>query len=232
MSDLAKLNRLRENAGMKPLKSWKASKDKLQEKIDDMIEAGNLDVLPGANTEAAPKTDDPQVAKARPDPVEPEKKEPKVTQVRPGLGRGVENDLFGRGCRQSIRDHRKKEREEAKAERKNAAELSDEDKRQIKDEARLRGAVDPKKDPAKAKRQADKVKAKQEKRKASGRTVKKVDDNEITVADLARELKISPKIARAKLRRHEDKIKDLHTKGQDRWVFPKSAADKLKAILS
>ena len=227
MSDLAKLNRLRENAGMKPLKSWKASKDKLQEKIDDLVEAGFTDALPGANTAAAPKTDDPEVAKARPEPTEKDEGEPKVTRVKPGLGRGVENDSYGRQCRERIKDVRQKEKEEAKAARKKdgKVQLSEE-------EAEFRGKVDPKKDPAKAKRQADKVKAKRDKRKAEGKTTKKVDDNEITVADIARELGISPKTARAKLRRHEDKIKDLRTKGQERWVFPKTAAAKLKEILS
>jgi hypothetical protein len=51
------------------------------------------------------------------------------------------------------------------------------------------------------------------------------------VADIARELDIDPKIARAKLRRHEDKISKLHTKGQDRWTFPKSARKTIADIL-
>lgn len=235
---LPKLNRMRENAGMKPLKSWKASKDKLQEKIDELTEQGYTDALPGADVNASAKIDDPEVAKARPEKAEPLKEEAKVTKVKPGLGRGVENDAFGRNCRDSLRSRREKEKAAEKAERKankkkGKVELSEEDKRFLKDEAKFRGKVDPDKDPAKAKRQAEKVKAKQDKRKAEGKTTKKVADNQVTAADLAREVGMSPKIARAKLRRHKNKIQELYPKwgGIGDWVFPKTIADEIKKIL-
>lgn len=228
MSDLAKLNRLRENAGMKPLKSWKASKDKLQEKIDDMVEAGHSDVLPGADPQVKPKIEDPEVAAAR-----PVVKEEKVTKVRPGLGRGVESDQMGRQCREKIKDHRAAEREQDKAERKRV-KLSKSDKAAIKEEAESRkGRVDPKKEPAKAKRQADHIKKKQDKRKAEGKTSTKKpkNENEVTVADIARDLDKSPKIARAKLRRHEAKLREKYPMTGERWVFPKAAEKEIREIL-
>lgn len=233
MTDLAKLNRLRENAGMQPLKSWKASKEKLQEKIDDLIEKGYVDVLPGADVSVAPKTDDPELAAARPE----DKPPPTVNKVRPGLGRGVESDAFGRQCRESIRDSREKERKDAKSNRRKAkkgeVQLSEEDKRFLKDESAFRGKVDPSKDPEKAKRQADKVKAKKDKRQADGKTTKKIVEDQVTAADLAREVGMSPKVARAKFRRHQKKIKDIYPQwgGIGDWVFPKKLASDIKKIL-
>jgi hypothetical protein len=115
---------------------------------------------------------------------------------------------------------------------KKKIKLSKKEKRAIKEEAqsRIAGAIDPKVDPEKAKRQKkhveDKQKARAEKPKKD-----KGDSNEVTVAELCRDLGIDPKVGRAKLRRHEDKLAKLHTKGQDRWTFPKTAAAEIKAIL-
>lgn len=211
---LDKLNRLRVNAGKKPLKSWKASKDSLLDAIDVLVKEGHLDTLPGANVEAAPVTADPEVAAAL------EKPAPEVTKVKPGLGRGLGDEKYAVHSRKAVQDHRRDEKKAAKADRAEKKELA-------------KGQVDPKKDPDKAKRQADKIAAKQAKRAASGAAPKRkeVGKDEITVADIAREIGIDPKIARAKLRRHEDKLTKLHTKGQDRWTFPKSAAKEIKAIL-
>lgn len=231
MNDLDKLNRLRVNAGKKELKSWKAPQDKLDAAIKALEDAGHTDVLPGANPEAEPVTDDPEVAAARPaveEEPEPEKKGPKkATQGKPSLARGLDTELYARNCRKAVRDHREKEK-------KDKALLSPEDKAQIKAEAELRkGEVDPKKDPKKAARQKKHIEDKQAARKAAGKapTRKEVGADEITVADIARKLDIDPKVARAKLRRHEAKISKLHTKGQDRWTFPKSAEKTITDIL-
>lgn len=225
----SKLNRLRVNAGKPELKSWKASKDALYEAIDKLERAGAIDVLPGANVEAAPKTEDPVVAAAlTAEPVVPEKKEPTFTKVKPGLGRGLGDEKYATHSRKAVQDHRTRERKELK--------LSKEDEKQIALEAedRKKGAVDPKKDPERAERQKKHIEEKQAKRKAEGKEPKRkeVGSDEITVAEIARELGIDPKIARAKLRRHEDKpTYPKHTKGQDRWTFPKAAAADLKKIL-
>lgn len=231
----AKLNRLRVNVGKAELKSWKGSRDSLLEQIDKLERAGAVDVVPGANVAAAPQTSDPEVASAlATPPVEPKADEPKVTKVKPGLGRGLGDEKYAAHSRKAVQDHRAREREAEKAERKKV-KLSKEDTEQIKDEAesRKKGAVDPKKDPAKAERQKKHIEEKQAKRKAEGKAPvrKEVGKDEVTVADIARELGMEPKIARAKLRRHEDKLTKLHTKGQDRWTFPKSAAAEIKKIL-
>lgn len=233
MNDLAKLNRLRVNAGKPELKSFKASQEKLDEAIKKLEDAGHTDVLPGANTDAAPVTDDPEVKAARPDdePKPEAKKEPTKTNGKPSLARGLDTESYAHHSRKAVRDIREKEKKEKKAE---AAKLSPEDKKQIKDEAKLRkGEVDPKKDPEKAARQKKHIEDKQAARKKAGKVAKSREKNpdEITVADIARELDMDPKIARAKLRRHEAKIEKLHTKGQDRWTFPKSAKKTIADIL-
>lgn len=253
-NNLEKLNRLRVNAGKSELKSWKASQAKLDDAIKALEDAGHTDALPGADTNAAPKIDDPEVAAARPEPEEAPKledsamaknidnsgkKEPPKAKNdgRPALARGLDTEPYARNCRDRVRDHREKEKKDAKAKK---VELSEADKKQIKDEAedrkkgkkkgKITGEVDAKKEPEKAARQkkhvADKQKARADKPKAEK------NPNEVTVADIARELDIDPKVARAKLRRHEDKLTKLHSKGQDRWTFPKTAAAEIKKILT
>lgn len=231
----AKLNRLRVNVGKPELKSWKGSRDALLEQIDKFEKMGAVDVVPGANINAAPQTADPVVAEALAKPeVKPEPEEPKVTKLKPGLGRGLGDEKYATHSRKAVQDHRARERAEEKAERRKV-KLSKEDQEQIADEAatRKKGQVDPKKDPEKAERQKKHIEEKQAKRKAEGKAPakKEVGKDEVTVADIARELGMEPKIARAKLRRHEDKLTKLHTKGQDRWTFPKSAKAEIVKIL-
>lgn len=229
-NDLAKLNRLRVNAGKAELKSWKASQPKLNTAITSLEEAGFKDVLPGANLDAQPVTTDPEIASAldnniaNPEP--PAEEKPRKVH----LARGLDTDTMGANCRYAVRQARAAEKK-AKLEEK--AKLSPEDKAQIKAEAKLRkGEVDPKKDSKKAKRQKKHIEEKQAKRKAEGKVVKsKAGENEITVADIARDLDIDPKVARAKLRRHEDKLAKLRNKGAERWVFPKSAKAEIMKIL-
>jgi len=242
-NDLAKLNRLRVNAGKPELKSWKASQAKLDAAVKVLTDAGHLDVLPGANTEAKAETPDPVVAAARQEPDAPpslsesalsknistpaKPEEKATTHVKAHLARGLDTDGYARHSRERVRDLR-----EAEKRAKKKVKLSDEDKKQIKDEAEARGKVDPKKDPVKAARQQKHIADKKAARQATGKTTaKQVNANETTVADIARDLGIDPKVARAKLRRHEDKLTKLHTKGQDRWTFPKTAASDIKKIL-
>jgi hypothetical protein len=233
---LAKLNRLRANAGKSELKSWKASQEKLDEAITKLESEGFTDVLPGANPDAPPVIEDPEVAKARP-VEEPPADEPKTkdgngpTKVKPGLGRGLHDEKYAAHSRKAIQDHR---RAEKAAEKENKAKLSPEDKAQIKAEAKLRkGEVDPKKDPKKAARQKKHIEEKQAKRAAEGKTSKKkeIGKDQISVADLARKLDMDPKIARAKLRRYEDKKDYPKPVKGERWVFPKSAEKDLTKIL-
>lgn len=177
--------------------------------------------------------------------------EPKKDKPKAKLARGLDTDQYARQCREKVRDQVRDEKAEAKKAKKEAkrlareqeekarklhkknkkAKLSKEDKRAIKDEAdsRIVGKVDEKKDPAKAKRQKEHIEAKQKAR--AEKKDKPKDDKNFTVADLARELDIDPKTARNKLRRHEDKIAKLHSKGQDRWTFPNDARKELTKLL-
>lgn len=227
MNDLAKLNRLRVNAGKPELKAFKGTQEKLDTAIKTLEDAGHTDVLPGANADAAPVSDDPEVQAALPADEPAPTKEPTKTNGKPSLARGLDTDGYAKHSRLAVRQHREREK-------KDAAKLSPEDKAQIKAEAKLRkGEVDAKKDPKKAARQKKHIEDKQAARKKAGKVskVREKNPDEITVADIARELDIDPKIARAKLRRHEDKINKLHTKGQDRWTFPKSAKKTIADIL-
>jgi hypothetical protein len=235
-NSLSKLNRLRVNAGKPELKAWKASALKLQEAITTLEAAGFTDALPGANIDAAPHTDDPQVAAARPEeekkPIldspmakniaKPTVEKPKPTPLnlqRVSLARGLDTDSYARACREKVKDHRAKEKADEKAAKPEKAPA-----------LKITGKVDAKKNPEKAKRQEEHVKTKREAR--ATKPAKEANANEITIAELSRELNIDPSVARAKLRRQEDKIIKLHTKGQDRWTFPRSATAQLTAILT
>jgi hypothetical protein len=225
---LEKLNRLRVNAGKAELKSWKASKDKLREAISSLETAGFTDALPGADLNAQAITDDPEVAAARPEPEEvKEKKEPTVTKdPRPALARGLDTELYAKNSRKAVRDHREKEAAEQKAERREQKEA---EKAASKKEKKIAGKVDEKSDPDKAERQKAKIKAKQEARAAQPKVEK--DPNQITAADVAREVGMDPKVARAKLRRYEGKDEYPKTIPGERWVYPKSAGPALAKIL-
>jgi len=229
MNDLAKLNRLRVNAGKKELKAWKADQSKLDEQVKALEDAGFTDALPGANTDAAPVTDDPEVQAARPTDETPAKKEPTKTNGKPSLARGLDTDGYAHHSRKAVRDIREKEKREKKEQ---AAKLSPEDKQQIADEAKRRkGDLDPK--TAKGKRQKQHIKDKQEARAKAGRVTKSKEKNpdEVTVADIARELNIDPKIARAKMRRYEGKDNYPKPVKGERWTFPKSAKAAIAKIL-
>lgn len=202
-----KLNRLRVNAGKPELKSWKASQDKLLAAIKVLEDAGHIDVVPGANVEAAPVTDDPEVAAN----IKEEPKKPTESKGKPSLARGLDGEAYARHSRERVRDHREKEKKNEKKDKK------------------IAGEVDAAKEPEKAKRQKDKIKAKQEARAAKPAAEK--DPNQVTAAELARELDIDPKVARAKLRRYEGKDGYPKPVKGERWTFPKSAADDLRKIL-
>lgn len=265
-TDLAKLNRLRVNAGKTELKSWKASQAKLAEAIKALEDAGHTDALPGANVDAAPVIEDPEIAKARPEPEDDKaeddaeddapksladsamaknigttddpkpKSEPKKAKAH--LARGLDTDQMARQSRLAVRMQREKEKREEKEAKKNKPKvtLSDADKRQIADEAKSRkpkiaGEIDAKKDPEGAKRQRKHVEDKQKARAESGKKPKEKNANEVTVAEVARELNIDPKVARAKMRRYEGKPGYPKTVKGERWTFPMSAKAEVVKIL-
>lgn len=223
--DLEMLNRLRVNAGKNELVSWKASKALLEQQIRSLQEKGFTDALPGANLNATPVSTDPKLLEPFKEPEKDEDapEEKPVTKVKTQLARGIETEGYAKHSRKAVQDIRSKERAENKATKKKI-KLSKEDKRQLKAEAEAR---------EKAERQTKHIEEKRAKRAAEGKLkpAKEKSKDEITVADIARDIGIDPRVARAKLRRHEDKISKLHTKGQDRWTFPKAAAKEIKAIL-
>lgn len=254
-----KLNRLRVNAGKNALKTWKASAESMQAQIKKFEDEGFTDALPGGNIEVVPQTSDPAIIAAltpkekvkddvpsladsamgkmaTPAPAEPEKV---ATRGRASLARGLDTDIMATQSRMAVQMARSKEKREKKAiddaakPKEAKVKLSKADKKQIKDEQKARearGEVNAKKDPEKAARQQQHIKDKQAARAAKPKVEK--DDKLITVADLARELDVDPKVARAKLRRYEGKAEYPKTVAGERWTFPKSAKDALSKILS
>lgn len=72
----------------------------------------------------------------------------------------------------------------------------------------------------------EKAKAAAEQRKA------KADSKDmISLADLARELSINPKVARAKARRHSKVLASLKVAGAEGWEFPASAKAAVVKVL-
>jgi len=229
--DLSMLNRLRVNAGKPELKSWKAAQSLLQEKIKELQSQGFTDVVPGANINAEPVLPpDPQLAKAfekdrkkeadeayKKQIIDEADKNNKIIHGKSALARGAESGPFTEHSRKAVQDSRIKEQKQKKLDRKQLA----------------KGEVDAKKEPEKAARQKKHIEVKRAKREAEGKLkpAKQTNGDEVTVATIARDLDINPKIARAKLRRHEDKLTKLHTKGQDRWTFPKTARKEIEKIL-
>lgn len=243
MINLEKLNRLRVNVGKPELSAFKGSQAKLAAAIKTLEDAGALDVVPGANVEAKPTTNDVEILDAMAKPEKEEKEEIKVTKIKPHLARGLDTDTMAKNSRRAVQVHRMEEKASEKTERKAKkkaekeakAPLSKEDKRKIKEEAksRIAGEVDAKKEPEKAARQKKHIEEKRAAREAKKADPKPAKDSkEITAAEVARELGIDPKVARAKLRRYKDKLTKLYAKGvTDGWTFPKSSKDALIEIL-
>ena len=261
LASLEKLNRLRVNANMAELKSWKGSTAKLLEKIAELEAAGHSDALPGANLKAAPSVT-PELQEELKKEEETAKSvlgesamakavdnstpdEPKKEKPRAKLARGLDTDSYARQSREKIRDQAEADKKEEKAKRKAekaAKKIAEGNKKKKKgkkkkekhviDDAKIVGKVDEKADPEKAARQKKHIEDKQAARAAKkDKKVEDKDPNNFTVADLARELDIDPKTARNKLRRHSDKIDGLHSKGQDKWTFPNAAKKELTKIL-
>lgn len=53
-----------------------------------------------------------------------------------------------------------------------------------------------------------------------------------SLADLARDLKIDPKVARAKARRNEDDFGKYRARGEDGWVFPTTKRADVSRLLT
>jgi hypothetical protein len=181
-------------------------------------------------------------------PKDDDKPKKEVTKVKGKLARGLETDTMAVQSRAAVQSRRSQEkRDEAAANKKpltkkekkrlkkmkKLAKLSETDKAQIKDEAASRnitGKVDAAKEPDKAARQAKHVADKQKAR--AEKPAKEKDDKTFTVADVARELDIDPKVARAKLRRYEGKDSYPKTIKGERWAFPIEAKSTIRDILS
>lgn len=234
-TDFDKLNRLRVNAGKPELKSWKASKEALIEQISKFEKEGFTDALPGANIKAepVPPPDLPDIpsladsAMAKNVDKSPQvKEERKATVVKAKLARGLETDQMARQSRAAVASQRFKEKKEEKEQREVTKKA---DKKSKKKERKISGKIDEKADPEGAKRQLQHIKDKQEARARKPKTEKSAD--EVTAADVCRELDIDPKIGRAKLRRHEAKLPSRIKGKESSWTFPKSAHKIISDIL-
>lgn len=242
MADQAKfdkLNRLRQNAKKNPLKAWKGSAEALDEQIAVFEGQGFVDVLPGAVVPPAPPADPtPAPEKKEADvsglaqPVEPKAKGAEEPKVKPmaKLARGVE----GRGTehsRKAIHDQNNAARKAKKAEEPKKKDKKDKKAKKAKIKENKDGTATKVTTAGNERRLGQDLAERIKKQREAKNSNKPADPNNFTVAELARELDIDPKVARAKLRRHEDDIKKLHSKGQDRWSFPNKAKDQIRKIL-
>lgn len=254
-----KLNRLRKVAGKLPLKMWKASTESLDATIQrlendgyedpgpdpidqkaavdlppDFIPEG-VDFGPDAKADTPPTAEEiPSLSKDMGDlgkavlPKEPAKAVTKAP--RAALARGVGDDLMGANCRLAVRQQREAEKRE-----KDALKPSKEQKKADKKAAKLKkkkdGTAEKTTTSGKKRKLGKELVEKIEKQSKAKSAGKQADPDNFSVAELARECDMDPKVARAKLRRHEDKIKKLHSKGQDRWDFPNAARKTLRDIL-
>lgn len=247
MSDFEKLNRLRTLAGRNPLKSWKGSKEALSQQISRLEEDGFQD--PGAPADNKPPVDFGPDAKADTPPSSSDIPSLKDSALMKNIGKPAATDIgdakvnkhpakLARGtdteshCKKAVADARR-------AERKAKPKMTKEEKKAAKKAAKKarKASIEFQKDGTAIKTTtagnerrlgkdlADRIK------KAKENKGKQVDPDNFTVAELARELDIDPKVARAKLRRHKDKIEKLHSKGQEGWTFPNKAKPELTKIL-
>ena len=257
---LDKLNRLRKVAGSKPLKSWKASQESLLLKITELEGEGYedpgpdpipedaviplpVDFGPNAKADIPPSSDEipalkdsalsKNVARDKADKVVADNAE-KVHKHPARLARGTDTESH---CKKAVADARNKTKKEKKADKERGRFVDG--KKPKKDKKAKKSKIKDNADGTATKTTTagnerplgaelgDKIR----KMRAEKYADKRSDPDNFTVPELARECDMDPKVARAKLRRHEDKIKKLHSKGQDRWVFPNSARKILKEIL-
>jgi hypothetical protein len=233
MTDLAKLNRLRVNAGKSELKAWRATPERLEAAIAKLEADGYVDVVPGANLNATPVTEDPEVAKARSDTkVKAEEKSAKKSPAAKALN----NADLSRQSRIALKIHEERDNG-AKKERpfkgtKTVVPKVLKKPAEATEKSFPRGQVDPSKEPEKAARQQQHIADKRAAREANGVAPKAKPSDVITVADLCRKLNIDPKQGRAKLRRkeHAELLKSIH-KGADKWTFPADCEKTLTSLL-
>jgi hypothetical protein len=215
---IAKLNRLRKKAGQKQLTSWKGSQDQLETQIKRLEAEGYEDPGPPKEIDFGPnsKADTPPTAKEIPalnrGASGPDSD--KLHHMPTRLARGVEGPFTEHG-RKAMQDLTASNKKTKKAKFKDN-----------KDGSATKTTTSGKKRHI-GKELNEQIKEQRVRKHADARA----DEKNFTIADLARELGMDAKVARAKLRRHEDEIKKLHTKGQDRWVFPNSAKKSIAAIL-
>lgn len=182
---LAELNELRVKNNLKPLKSWKSSKDALTQAIAKLTP---IDQHPMFKDTVIPK----------PEPPAPKD----VIRYPAKLARGTETESH---CRKAVADARRFKKRDRDAEK-----LSTKPARVVDKHHNLQ------------QRPKEKPKAAQ--------PVKSTGDT-FTLADLAREMGVDPKKARAKARRIPDEVEKLQKGQTTGWNFPASARKRMMEVI-
>lgn len=217
---LAKLNRLRKRANQRSVTAWKGSTDQLEAQIKRLEKEGYedpgapepIDFGPDAKADIPPTAKQIAALKERPGYAPGDQDKLHIMPTR--LARGTDTESH---CKKAVQDLRR----DSSPKKKKKAKFKDN-----KDGSATKTTT------AGKKRHIGKDLNNQiKKQREDKHSDKRADDKNFTVAELARDLGMDAKVARAKLRRHEDDIKKLHSKGQDRWVFPNSAKKQIAAIL-
>ena len=204
------LNRRLRELGKPELKVWKASREKLIERIvqtdldtafapapepASAPAAKEKDNEIGGNDEQPQSIADSAMAQNIAKPAKPKK--PTTTRHPAHLARGLETELYAKNCRDRVRDIREKERADAK-----------------------------KGKPAKADKKSTAPKV-----ASAPRVNADANPDHVTVADIARELGVNPKVARNKLRRRGSSL-PATVVGASAWTFHKKDKPTLVEILS
>jgi hypothetical protein len=212
MNDLAKLNRLRVNAGMTELKSWKASGAKLIEKIEELEAKGHTDALPGARIDIAPTISESLAEELKQneetvkqtlgesallksvDNSKPEGEEPKEKRAAK-LARGLDTDPYAAQSRLAVRIQREKDDKVSQAAKKAEKERRKAEKKAAKKDKKKKNKAEADKGTKKKIKlsKADKQQIKNE--AADRKIVGKVDE------------KKDPEKAKRQLKHIEDKQK-------------------------
>jgi transposase-like protein len=202
-------HRLRE-LGKPELKVWKASREKLIERIVQTDPDTAFAPAPEPAPAPAAKEKDNGIGGIDDQPqsladsamaqnvAKPAKPKKPTKTVHPAhLARGLETELYARNCRDRVRDIREKERAAAKSTK-----------------------------PAKGDKKTTAPKV-----AAAPKANVEANPNYVTVADIARELGVNPKVARNKLRRRGSSLPEAVT-GASAWTFHKKDRALLVEMLS
>lgn len=205
---LVRLNSLRADLGMAPLSSWKESRAKLEVALTKARDAAQVALdTKVADAEAAP------VVEAAP-----------LSEDHPG---NLENHPVVQDMRAN---------DAAKAPKVTvvppAAAKGVKMPKQSKSKAHVSPITTGLADTGEVDKKAAKADIKADAKRTKADQKKETNGDTVTLADIARDLDVNPKVARAKARRHSSKLETMRVAGTDGWVFASKHRTAIVNILT